>query len=157
MEHSLILKTDATGGSSSASSSSLPPSTSIGGHSFTPQVRKSRAHPHPDRNPFIFALGPKRVLVQNVNLVGRELDLIDLMEYASKNPRWSKEEDGRLLSLVETYGGRWTLIAGQMTTHRRNGKQIRNRYFYVLDKNFEPFVRDHKAVMSTKQVCSHCV
>lgn len=160
----------------SSSSSSAPQSSSVGGHSFTHQVRPSRAKIDTNRNPFIFALGPKRTLSHGVNLAGRELDLIDLTEYASKNPRWSKQvrsvvfyflihcespppcsqEDALLLSLVETYGGRWTLIANQMSMHKRNGKQVRNRYFYVTARTFEQFVKDHLAVMAEKQVGWHC-
>lgn len=44
---------------------------------------------------------------------------------------WSKEEDEKILSLVNVYGKSWSKLAKIMRS--RNGKQIRDRYINVLD------------------------
>jgi hypothetical protein len=44
---------------------------------------------------------------------------------------WSKEEDDRILRLVEQYGKAWSKISKILVT--RNGKQIRDRFINVLD------------------------
>jgi hypothetical protein len=44
---------------------------------------------------------------------------------------WSKEEDTRILSLVQIHGKSWSKISKILAT--RNGKQIRDRYINVLD------------------------
>jgi len=44
---------------------------------------------------------------------------------------WSKEEDDKILSLVNLYGKSWSKLAKIMKT--RNGKQIRDRFINVLD------------------------
>lgn len=44
---------------------------------------------------------------------------------------WSKEEDDKILSLVNIYGKSWSKLAKIMKS--RNGKQIRDRFINVLD------------------------
>lgn len=44
---------------------------------------------------------------------------------------WSKDEDEKIINLVNQYGKSWSKIAKILTT--RNGKQIRDRYTNVLD------------------------
>jgi len=44
---------------------------------------------------------------------------------------WSKEEDDRILSMVNIYGKSWSKLAKIMRS--RNGKQIRDRFINVLD------------------------
>ena len=51
---------------------------------------------------------------------------------------WAKEEDLRILSLVEIYGKSWSRLAKIMRS--RNGKQIRDRFINVLD----PLVKKEK-------------
>lgn len=46
---------------------------------------------------------------------------------------WSKEEDDKILALVEIYGKTWSNLAKIMRS--RNGKQIRDRFINVLDPN----------------------
>jgi hypothetical protein len=44
---------------------------------------------------------------------------------------WSKDEDEKILSLVQIYGKCWSKISKVLVT--RNGKQIRDRFINVLD------------------------
>jgi hypothetical protein len=44
---------------------------------------------------------------------------------------WCKEEDEKILKLVDLYGKSWSKISKILTT--RNGKQIRDRFINVLD------------------------
>lgn len=44
---------------------------------------------------------------------------------------WCKEEDERILQLVDVYGKSWSKISKILVT--RNGKQIRDRFINVLD------------------------
>ena len=44
---------------------------------------------------------------------------------------WSREEDNKIISLVDIYGKSWSKIAKIIKS--RNGKQIRDRYINVLD------------------------
>jgi hypothetical protein len=44
---------------------------------------------------------------------------------------WKKEEDFRIIDLVNKYGKSWSKISKILST--RNGKQIRDRYINVLD------------------------
>ena len=51
---------------------------------------------------------------------------------------WSKEEDQRILQLVNVYGKSWSKISRILNT--RNGKQIRDRFINVLD----PYIKKGK-------------
>ena len=46
---------------------------------------------------------------------------------------WKKDEDKRIISLIEKYGKSWSKISKIIQT--RNGKQIRDRYINVLAPN----------------------
>lgn len=48
---------------------------------------------------------------------------------------WKKEEDERILKLVEIYGKSWSKISKILIT--RNGKQIRDRFINVLDPDIK--------------------
>ena len=50
-----------------------------------------------------------------------------------KRGRWTREEDKKILELVEKHGKKWTKLAQEMST--RSGKQIRDRYLNMLDEN----------------------
>lgn len=45
--------------------------------------------------------------------------------------KWTKEEDNKIIELVNLYGKSWCQIAKEFKS--RNGKQIRDRYLNVLD------------------------
>jgi hypothetical protein len=46
---------------------------------------------------------------------------------------WKKEDDAKIIELVNTYGKSWSKISKVFRS--RNGKQIRDRYLNVLDPN----------------------
>jgi len=48
---------------------------------------------------------------------------------------WTKEEDSRIVELVNKYGKTWSKIAKTLGT--RNGKQIRDRFLNVLDPSIK--------------------
>lgn len=48
-----------------------------------------------------------------------------------KKGTWKKDEDIKILQLVQKYGKAWSKISREIKT--RNGKQIRDRYLNVLD------------------------
>ena len=48
---------------------------------------------------------------------------------------WNKDEDDRILKLVDVYGKCWSKISKVLNT--RNGKQIRDRYINVLDPDIK--------------------
>jgi hypothetical protein len=48
---------------------------------------------------------------------------------------WSKDEDEKILQLVNVYGKCWSKISKILVT--RNGKQIRDRFINVLDPNIK--------------------
>ena len=50
-----------------------------------------------------------------------------------KKGTWKKDEDIKILQLVQKYGKAWSKISREIKT--RNGKQIRDRYLNVLDPN----------------------
>ena len=50
-----------------------------------------------------------------------------------KRGRWTREEDKKILKLIEKHGKRWSKLAEEMST--RSGKQIRDRYMNKLDEN----------------------
>ena len=50
-----------------------------------------------------------------------------------KKGTWKKDEDIKILQLVQKHGKAWSKISREIKT--RNGKQIRDRYLNVLDPN----------------------
>jgi hypothetical protein len=48
---------------------------------------------------------------------------------------WSREEDEKIIELVEKYGKSWSKISKVLVS--RNGKQIRDRYINILDPNIK--------------------
>ena len=50
-----------------------------------------------------------------------------------KRGRWTREEDEKILKLIEKHGKKWTKLAQEMNT--RSSKQIRDRYLNMLDEN----------------------
>lgn len=44
---------------------------------------------------------------------------------------WTREEDQKIIQMVEVYGKAWSKISKMLIT--RNGKQIRDRYINILD------------------------
>lgn len=48
---------------------------------------------------------------------------------------WTREEDIRIIEMVQIYGKSWSKISKMLIT--RNGKQIRDRYINILDPNIK--------------------
>ena len=85
-----------------------------------------------------------------------------IRRFKIKNPlikkgKWSKEEDKKLMDLIEIHGKNWTLISKLFTS--RNAKQVKNRFENSLNPSLIKMKfskQDDELMKKLFQLLEHC-